>query len=232
MNVKSGNSQARPHFQPKNNVLMNDNFCVFLDAGHGGVDPEGNYTTAPSKQYQHNSGGFHNGGWFYEGVWNRHLMAKVQKKLQRLGIAFIPVYHDYLDFPLSYRVEQANWYFRNYRRGIFVSAHANASGVNARGFELYTSPGVTASDRIANYMYEEVEDILGDRIVMRQDLSDGDYDKEARFYVLVRTVMPAVLIEHLFFDNFNDARLLMDEEVVDRFAEAQIRMIIRYINTL
>jgi len=211
---------------------MNDNFCVFLDAGHGGIDPEGNYTTAPSKQFRHQGGGFHDNGWFYEGVWNRKLMAVVQAKLQRLGIRFLPVYHDYLDFPLAYRVEQANWYYRNYRRGIFISAHANASGVNARGFELYTSPGVTTSDRIADYMWQEVEDLLDNRIRMRQDLSDGDHDKEARFYVLTRTVMPAILIEHLFFDNIYDARMLMDEEIIDRFAEAQVRMIIRYINTL
>jgi len=209
---------------------MNDDFCVFLDAGHGGVDPQGRYTTAPGKQFQHGSGEFHNGSWFYEGIWNRHLMARVQQKLERLGIPYLPVYHEYLDFPLEYRVAQANWYYRNYRRGIFLSAHANASGVNARGFEIYTSPGVTDSDRIADYLWDNVEDLLGDRIVMRQDLSDGDHDKEARFYVLVRTVMPALLIEHLFFDNFYDARLLMDEEIVDRFSEAQVRSIIQYAN--
>jgi N-acetylmuramoyl-L-alanine amidase len=44
--------------------------------------------------------------------------------------------------------------------------------------------------------------------------------------------MPAVLIEHLFFDNFQDAQLLMDPEIVDRFAEAQVRTIIEYINSL
>jgi N-acetylmuramoyl-L-alanine amidase len=67
---------------------------------------------------------------------------------------------------------------------------------------------------------------------MRTDRTDGDYDKEARFYVLTRTVMPAVLIEHLFFDNYQDARLLMDPETVDRFAEAQVRTIIDFINNL
>ncbi len=210
---------------------MNDNFCVFLDAGHGGIDPEGNYTTA-GKRYQHDSGEFHSGGWFYEGVFNRRLMSAVMEKLDRLGILYIKVYHDYLDFPLEYRVNQANWYYRNFKRGIFVSAHANASGVNARGFEIYTSPGVTTSDRIANYMWQNVEDLLGNRIRMRTDLSDGDYDKEARFYVLTRTLMPAILIEHLFFDNLQDAELLMDEEIVDRFAEAQVRAIIQYGNSI
>jgi N-acetylmuramoyl-L-alanine amidase len=124
---------------------MNDNFCVFLDAGHGGVNPLGLYTTAPGKQFQHQQGQFHNGSWFYEGVWNRNLVARVIKKLDILGIQYLPVYHEYVDFPLQYRVDQANWYYRNYRRGIFLSTHANASGVGARGYEIYTSPGETSS---------------------------------------------------------------------------------------
>lgn len=211
---------------------MNDNFCVFLDAGHGGLTPSGQYTTAPGKQFQHQQGQFHNGSWFYEGIWNRTLVARVIQKLDVLGIRYLPVYHEYVDFPLQYRVDQANWYYRNYRRGIFLSTHANASGVGARGYEIYTSPGITASDRIADAHWGHVRDLLGDRITMRTDRSDGDYDKEARFYVLTRTVMPAVLIEHLFFDNFQDAQLLMDPEIVDRFAEAQVRTIIEYINSL
>ena len=39
----------------------------------------------------------------------------------------------------------------------------------------------------------------------RLDYSDGDVDKEANFYVLRKTKMPAVLLEMWFFDNYNDA---------------------------
>lgn len=213
-------------------MAMNDNFCVFLDAGHGGLDRNGAYTTAPGKQFQHTQGQFHNGSWFYEGVWNRTLVSQVRQKLDILGIHYLPVYHESVDLPLQYRVDQANWYYRNFRRGIFISTHANASGVGARGYELYTSPGVTASDGIADIHWKHIENLLGGRIRMRTDRSDGDYDKEARFYVLTRTIMPAVLIEHLFFDNFQDAQLLMNPEIVDRFAEAQVRTIIEYANRL
>ena len=67
---------------------------------------------------------------------------------------------------------------------------------------------------------------------MRSDMSDGDHDKEANFYMLRKTVMPAILIEHLFFDNYRDALLMFDEDVIERFVEAQVRTIINYINTL
>lgn len=208
---------------------MDHNFCVFLDAGHGSLDRDGRYVTAPSKQFRHSRGEFHGDGWFLEGVWNRVLTYRVAAKLANLGIPHIVVSHEYMDTPLSYRVDLANWYHRKFKKGIFISNHANASGSGlARGFEVYTSPGVTPSDKIADLHFENVRDLLGDRISYRQDLSDGDHDREARFYVLTRTVMPAILVEHLFFDNYDDATLLMNDEIVDRFAEAQVRTVLQH----
>ncbi len=212
---------------------MRLNFCVYLDAGHGGIDANGKYTTAPSKQFEHAKGTFHHGKWFYEGVWNRKVTNLVADKLKNLGINHLIVSHEYLDLPLSYRVKMANWYHRNYKKGIFISNHANASGSHrARGFEVYTTPGKTKSDAIAEKHWENVKELLGDTIKMRPDTSDGDHDKEARFYVIRNTIMPAMLVEHLFFDNKDDAKLLMSELVVEKFAEAQVRTIIDYYNGL
>jgi N-acetylmuramoyl-L-alanine amidase len=213
---------------------MAKDFCVYLDAGHGGLDASGFYVTAPSKMYFHDEQWtFHNGGFFYEGVFNRHVTNLVASKLKKLGITYVIVSHEYLDLKLSYRAETANWYHRNYKKGIFISNHANASGNHqARGFEVYTTPGTTKSDKFADLLWEQVNSLLGDRIRMREDRLDGDHDKEARFYVLRKTVMPAILVEHLFFDNFEDAKLLMDDFVVEMFAEAQVRSILEFMETL
>ena len=212
---------------------MNDKFCVYLDAGHGAIDAKGNYVTAPSKMFKHSTGTFHNGSEFYEGVWNRTLTDLVAKKLKNLDINHLVVSHNYLDLSLQYRVDIANWYHKNYKKGIYISNHSNASASHrARGFEVYTTPGVTKSDQLAEIYWDSVKELMGDRIIYRTDTSDGDHDKEARFFVLTRTAMPAILGEHLFFDNSDDAKLLMDDEIVERFAEAQVRTIIRYINKL
>lgn len=212
---------------------MITDFCVYLDAGHGGLDPTGAYTTAPSKMFYHNNGVFHNGGYFYEGVFNRVITNRVAAKLKNLGIPNLIVSHDYLDVSLSYRVDTANWYHRNYKKGIYISNHANASGNHqARGFEVYTTPGQTQSDTFADLLYKQVEGLLGDKIRLRSDRLDGDYDKEARFYVIRRTYMPAILIEHLFFDNYEDAKLLMDEEVIELFSEAQVRTILEFLKEI
>ncbi len=208
---------------------MDHDFCIFLDAGHGSLDARGNYVTAPSKQFRHDRGVFHGDGWFYEGVWNRVLTQRVARKLSALSIPYIVVSHEYLDTELAYRVDMANWYHRNFKRGLFISNHANASGSGrARGYEIYTSPGVTQSDRIADLHWDNVKSLLGDRIDYRHDRSDRDHDKEARFYVLTRTVMPAILVEHLFFDNYEDATLLMDDDIIERFAEAEVRTVLQY----
>ncbi len=212
---------------------MNDKFCVYLDAGHGSLDDKGNYVTAPSKMFEHARGDFHDGKFFYEGVWNRTLTDVVAAKLTQLKINHVVVSHEYLDLSLHYRVDVANWYHKNYKKGVYISNHSNASASHsARGFEVYTTPGVTKSDKLAEIHWNNVKDVLGDRIRYRTDTSDGDHDKEARFFVLSKTSMPAILIEHLFFDNFEDAQLLMNDEIVERFAEAQVRSVIKYINQL
>jgi N-acetylmuramoyl-L-alanine amidase len=209
---------------------MNTEFCVFLDAGHGGIDPRtGRYVTAPSKQFEHSTGTFHNGKWFYEGVWNRVLTERVAQKLDTLHINYIKVYHEYVDLSLSYRVDTANWYDRYYKKTLYISNHANASGSGrARGFEVYTSPGTTTSDKVAEAYYDHVKSLFGNKISYRSDRSDGDPDREAKFYVLRRTAMSAILGEHLFFDNLEDASFLMLDETVERFAEAQVRTIVEF----
>lgn len=207
---------------------MFDNFCVYLDAGHGALDHQGRYVTAPSKQHEHPKGTFHNGRWFYEGVWNRKLTNLVAEKLRGLKIDCLPLYHEYVDLSLEYRVAKANWYYVHYKKGILISNHANAADTRARGFEVYTTPGQTKSDTLADIHYSNVSDMLGSRISLRPDKSDSDYDKEARFYIIHKTVMPAMLVEHLFFDNYDDATLLMSDEIVELFAEAQVRSIIEY----
>jgi N-acetylmuramoyl-L-alanine amidase len=52
--------------------------------------------------------------------------------------------------------------------------------------------------------------------------ADGDQDAEAQFYVLRKTVAPAVLGEVGFFTNINDARFLDSEQGQRRIARAYL----------
>lgn len=95
------------------------------------------------------------------------------------------------------------------RADCFVSLHCNwFSDPRVRGFEVFTSPGQTRADALAELVIEElVRDALNP-IQARVDTSDGDRDKEARFAVLTRTKCPAVLIELGFISNPHELKTL------------------------
>jgi hypothetical protein len=101
------------------------NTVLFIDAGHGGIDPIGRYTTAPSKQFKYASG-FHQDGWFLEGVSNRQIAAEFIAQASRMGFVCIPVYHPYKDTPLSSRTNLANT----------ISSTLNADGQLVHIFSL------------------------------------------------------------------------------------------------
>ena len=60
---------------------------------------------------------------------------------------------------------------------------------------------------------------------MRKDTKDHDDDKEANFWVLRKTVMPAILSENFFMTNKKESKLLLSEEGRDRIAKIHFEMI-------
>lgn len=197
---------------------------AIIDAGHGGVR-NGIYATAPNKQYTHKRGEFHLGSTFCEGVVNREIAARLEAKLTALRIPYITLYDKFADIPLRDRIRKANLWTARAERVCGVSIHANASPTHtARGSEVFTSPGQTLSDTLATLYYNYLQEFLpakyATNFTMRTDFTDRDPDKEARLYVLTQSISPFMLIETLFFDQYDDARLLMEHEVQDLFADA------------
>lgn len=211
-------------------------FCIFLDAGHGGINPKvklpNGYTTYPSKCSQHNNGKFHSYGWFFEGVFNRDVTELIRQYLDDWGMTTMKVYDEIIDTPLSKRVQKANFASKNYKGSIYLSIHGNAAqNKNARGFEAFTSPGQTQSDIYAEYLYKEVKKAYPNW-VFRSDLTDEDHDKEERFYVLTKTSMPSVLSENGFFTNFQDAKMMFDPLFQNAIARCHARAVIDYAESM
>jgi len=179
-----------------------------LDAGHG--------IETPGKR----SPVWEDGRQLFEWEFNRAIVDRVSTLLTREQISHISLCLTDEDIPLSTRVGIANDLGEDIDT-FYVSIHANAGG--GTGFEIFTSPGQTESDLfadiIATHYAEEFPELR-----FRADRSDGDHDKEARFYVLTKTKMPAVLIEAAFMDTLTpDCELLMSEKGRDRMAHAIFR---------
>lgn len=117
---------------------------------------------------------------------------------------------------------------------ICVTPHVNAAAdgsqwMSGRGWEAYTSRGNTKADELATCLYEAAKECLPPGTKMRTDYSDGDPDKEAGFYILKHTKMPAVLTENLFQDNKDEVDFLLSEEGKESITNLHVQGILKYI---
>lgn len=189
-------------------------------AGHGGVY-NGKYTTAPAKMNT-----FHKGTkdefTFYEGVFNRQLTHRIIEYLYQSKRNFSFINPGPEDIHPRRRGQMCDIAHNNSRLpyAFGFEIHANYfSKESVKGFEIYTSPGITPSDRIATCIYEHVE--KANIMPMRPGITkyDPDVDKEANFAFLLGGAMPLVLIEVDFFSNEDVARSLMDPIYQDSIAK-------------
>lgn len=197
-----------------------------LDNGHGGVTKEGVYTTCPNWKKDDPSTWHkmwvHDDVPIYEGEFNRLLVDEIFKQSRDYDFDLVNLVPEVEDVSLRERVNRANSYYETITKDcIFVSIHGNAFNTSATGIEVFTSKGETESDPIAEVIAISLGKWFPSQ-AMRWDLSDGDKDKEANFYVLKNTDCPAVLTENLFFDNPSDAEIMMSEEGVVKLAKAYV----------
>lgn len=114
-----------------------------------------------------------------------------------------------------------------FRADIFISIHCNSGASTANGMEAFTTPGQGSADPIAEEIIRAWEkEFPGMKV--RKDLTDGDSDKEAKFYVIRNTTMPAVLVELAFISNPAEEKLLRDPTWQDRAARAIAQGIANY----
>jgi N-acetylmuramoyl-L-alanine amidase len=146
---------------------------VVLDFGHGGLDKDGNYTTAPNKMYRHSEKEI-----AYEGVINRQIGGMIHAYLRTkepdLQVVTTVGADDPRDLSLPYRVGVANKLKAD--ETIFISVHSNASkNHNARGFEIYTTRAETTSDSLATSIGHHVKELYTAlNLKLRFDFEDGD----------------------------------------------------------
>ena len=201
------------------------NYLWILDNGHGGII-DGVYQTAGKR-----SPVWPDGQVLYEGEFNRSIVNRLVKMCAEAGIECVNLVDTQEDVSLSARTSKANDIYRKRAdkggKCIYVSIHANGfNQESANGWSCYTSIGETKSDKIATVLYEKAEAEFPDEKMRKDTYSDGDVDKEANFWVLAQTVMPAILSENFFMTNYNNCHdYLLSEEGRDRIAKIHFEMI-------
>jgi len=187
---------------------------ILLDNGHGA-------NTAGKR-----SPVWPDGSQLFEYEFNRDIAGRIKKAFPKHDVRILVP--ELWDVSLQERVARANFITMNAgaKNVLLISIHANAGG--GTGWEVWTTPGETLSDKYATMLFTEAHKQLPD-FPVRPDNSDADPDKEANFYILKNTICPAILSENLFMDTEKDCRFLMSEEGRNTIAQAHINFIKRII---
>lgn len=169
-----------------------------LDAGHGGSD----------------SGAVYNGR--LEKNDNLRITLAVGERLARSGERVLYTRTDDSTVDLTYRSTMANSAGATY----FVSFHRNSASTVGRGVEVYYYTGLSAQSTAAR-MAAPVQDAL---------VACGFHNrgvKQAKFSVLRRTSMPAILVELAFINNEAENAKLDSE--FDRIADAIASALLSFV---
>jgi N-acetylmuramoyl-L-alanine amidase len=202
---------------------------LFIDAGHGGYTNETGYQTFPTdgKLTLHNNGkDYHDESWFYEGHFNRIFADEFIEEAMKEGFICIPVYRPlsdtwrYNDYsqpgkPVQEgsRCNLANtiWEMMGRPNALCLSFHANS---NTKGTTPQTAAGGpcamvyklgSETAKLADTMIRPVHELFkakGSKL-RSQLVHDNSLD------MTTWTKMPCILFELGFFDNPQNADLLM-----------------------
>ena len=156
-------------------------------------------------------------GQFREPYYNREIAKRVVADLVDRGYDAELLVPEDDDIALAERVRRVNsvCFLLGKSNVILVSIHVNAASdgtkwMNASGWSVYTCKGRTSSDKLADCLCESaIKNFPGRRI--RTDMSDGDMDWEENFYILRKSLCPAVLTENFFMDSHSDLEYLQSK---------------------
>jgi N-acetylmuramoyl-L-alanine amidase len=172
---------------------------VVIDPGHGGPDP----------------GAIGRGGIREKDI-VMDISRQVARLLERQGVQAVLTRYDDRDLGLEPRVQIA----RRVNASIFVSIHANAISMSRPDINGLETFYYSSGESLARMVHRNVLRATGarDRRV-----------RSARFYVLRRTDMPAILVETGYVTGWEDARRLATAAYRARVAEGIARGILQYL---
>ncbi|MEO0685671.1 MAG: N-acetylmuramoyl-L-alanine amidase, partial [Cyanobacteria bacterium J06649_11] len=207
-----------PQKEETSSSTFKQNFLWCLDSGHG--------IQAKTKK----SPVLSDGTQFFEYEFNRDIVARIMDLLKKEGIDYFEVVPEVdADIPLAERVKRANEKESELPK-IYLSVHANAgppesnslwTSADHRGIETWYIRGDDESQALAIIFQKHIVERTGfhNRHIKSQQTGLG-------FYVLRQTDMPAIMTENGFYNNKDEVRELMKDNVRQQIAEAHVAAIL------
>ena len=182
---------------------------IFIDNGHG-------LMTAGKRSPD---------GQFREAFYNREIARRVVADLRDRGLDAELLVPEDDDISLIECVRRVNaaCFLLGEQNVILVSLHVNAAGNG-----VYTCKGQTESDKLAECLCQAaIKNFPGHRI--RTDMSDGDMDWEEGFYILRKSLCPAVLTENFFMDSRSDLEYLQSRAGKQAAVDTHVEGIVEWM---
>ena len=204
---------------------------VLLDNGHG--------KNTPGKM----SPKLDDGRQLFEWDYAREIVNGIAEKLKAEGIPYYLVHPEDEEIKsqsndLILRTNRANAKHAELKKegktSLFISIHVNAAGNSSKwntasGWTVYIAKSASSnSKKLAKILYVEAEkrNLKGNRSIGPEKYLVND------FWVLRKTVMPAVLTENLFMDNKSDVEFLLSYEGKRTIIDLHVEGIKKYIESL
>lgn len=185
---------------------------IYIDPGHGGVDPGATYKN------------------IYEKNINLSISKKLEEKLASLGaIVYLTRYGDY-DLSVTYTINRKRSDLS--RRGniinrsecdVFLSIHLNAESTGIwKGAQVFYDDNNDKNIELAKILQKEFKINLA---------SKRNYKKTTELYLQKRIDRPGVLLEMGFLSNSNDRYLLKQELYQQKIATVISNGLLKYFET-
>jgi N-acetylmuramoyl-L-alanine amidase len=167
---------------------------------------------------------------FFEYEFNRDIVERIKKALDKKGVKYFDVVPDYLTVGsfLPERVDRANKKVSDLPK-IYLSVHSNAGpslpdqwvADDVNGIETWYAEGSTKGKKIATIFQQQLIAYLGWK---NRNIKSTT---QTSLYVLLKTTMPAILTENGFYNNKKEVLELMKPSVRQIIADAHVAAIMQ-----
>ena len=179
---------------------------IAVDEGHGGADPGAVDGVNSREGDKINT---------VEAHLNDKLGDIIRGKLRELGAQVVVTRPGQSEASLQDRCNIANIT----KAHLFLSIHFNAFYANAHGIETYHCEGSVNGKALASTVHKH--------IIKASGLHDRGV-KEAGFWVLRHTAMPAILVEYGFITNVEEEKVVTTDDYLQKVGRATVEGLVEF----